>query len=47
MTADRRAKPLHITLAALLYALAAVFLFWPILQVARGGLVGAGGRLTS
>jgi iron(III) transport system permease protein len=47
MTADRRAKPLHLALAALLYALAAVFLVWPILQVAHGGFVGAQGRLTA
>ena len=46
MTADARAKPLHVALAALLLVLFAVFLVWPILQVIRGGFVRADGRVT-
>ena len=38
-----RATPLHLALAAGLYALFAVFLLWPILQVIHGGFVRDGG----
>ena len=44
--AGERAKPLHVALSAGLYALFAVFLVWPIVEVVRGGFVGRGGRPT-
>ena len=46
MTGEGRSQPLHLALAALLYALFAVFLLWPILQVVHGGFVRADGGIT-
>ena len=39
MSRDGRPQPLHLFLAALLYALFAVFLLWPIVQVVHGGFI--------
>src|SRR5687768_3411655 len=41
-----RAKPLHVLLAALLYAFFAVFLIWPIVQVVATGFYRAGEGFT-
>ena len=46
MSGDRRVKPLHVALAAMLYALFAVFLVWPILQVIHGGFIRGDGGVT-
>ena len=41
-----KARPLHLTMAAMLYIIFGLFLIWPIAQVVRTGFVGHGGGFT-
>jgi iron(III) transport system permease protein len=45
-SAEAQAKPFHLALAAVLFALFGVFFLWPIARVIQGGFVRSGGGLT-